>query len=87
VTAAISACAMGRIVPFHVPLAPPAIGKAEVGSQRERAGVRMKSIWFLLSALFFVLSAFCSPPGSSCPIPQRRGLRSCSRVSRSPSRL
>jgi len=47
----------------------------------------MKTIWSLLSVLFFVLSAFCSPPGSSCSIPPRRGLRSYSPVSQSPSRV
>ena len=32
----------------------------------------MKSIWSLLCAPSFVLSAFCSPPGSSCPSKSRR---------------
>jgi hypothetical protein len=33
----------------------------------------MKSIWFVLSALFFVLSAFRLPPVSSLAIPPCRG--------------
>jgi hypothetical protein len=32
----------------------------------------MKSIRSLPCALGFVLSAFCSPPGSSCPFKSRR---------------
>ena len=47
----------------------------------------MKNIWSLLSALFFVLSALCLPPVSSLAIPPRRGLRSYSPLSRSPSQM
>jgi len=35
------AYAMGRIIPFYVPLAPPGIAKAEV--RRQKSGVRVKS--------------------------------------------
>jgi len=47
----------------------------------------MKNIWSLLSALFFVLSALCLPPVSSLAIPPRRGVRSYSPVSPSPSHV
>jgi len=46
------ACAMGGIIPFHVPLAPPGIGKAGGRSHppiRMAEGARMKRICFLLS--------------------------------------
>ena len=43
-----------------------------LGLERQKSGVRMKSIWSPLCAPGFVLSAFCSPPGSSCPSKSRR---------------
>ena len=57
---------------------PPGIGKAEVRGQNEED---------LLSAVHFLPSALCLPPVSSLAIPLRRGLRSYSPVSRSPSRV
>ena len=74
---------MGRMIPFHVPLAPPGIGKAEVRSQRERAGVRSQesevrsqneehlvpTFCSLLRAFRFVLTAciFPSDPAAAGP--------------------
>jgi hypothetical protein len=51
---------MGRMIPFHVPLAPPGIGKAEVRSQRERAGVRSQESEVRSQNEEHLVPTFCS---------------------------
>jgi len=51
---------MGRIIPFHVPLAPPGIGKAEARSQRERAGGRSQESGVRSQNEEHLVPTFCS---------------------------
>jgi hypothetical protein len=50
---------------FHVPLAPPGIGKAQGRSQKSEA--RSQNEEYLLSALHFLPSALCLPPVLAIP--------------------